>query len=67
MWQKLKNFEKVQIGALAALAIMKPAVIKNYMLSWKTEDNIIHMCPFEKFNSTMEVSKTSTFTVWENI
>jgi len=67
MWKKVKNFEKVQIVALAALAMMKPAAIKGYMVSWKTEDNIIHMCPFEELNSTMEVNETSTFTVWENI
>lgn len=65
MWQKLKNFEKVQISALAALLMMKSATIENYMLSWVTDDGIIHLCSFESLNSDMDVNDKTLFTVWE--
>ena len=65
MWQKLKNFEKVQISALAALLMMKSATIENYILSWATDDGIIHLCSFKSLNSDMDVNDKTLFTVWE--
>lgn len=61
MWKKIAN--------ITFLELIKYENTKNKMISWKTNDDIIHICSFDNMGEVQDTSPVlnTKFTIWEKV
>lgn len=59
MWKK--------VNQISFLDLIKYKDTKNKMISWKTNDDIIHICSFDNIEEVQDTSPVINikFTIWE--
>ena len=61
MWKKIAN--------ITFLELIKYENAENKMISWKTNDDIIHICSFDNMGEVQDTSPVlnTKFTIWEKV
>ena len=69
MWRKIEKFNDIPAILLIAIVASREEESPFNMISWKTQDGLLHLCSFKNFKeiTNEDIDPKTKFTIWEQI